>query len=156
MQGNDRLRAELAKANAECERLRKENEALKKGASSNIRMKVREKGAPRCWGPRSRGSPLPLNPVEVGGDATKSAKNDIGVTAGIPPVRLSVGPCVGHPTKDKPFTQAPAFHLPASEGRSASKKAPTMKGASPRPRISPCCSTQLRRGGSAPVAPCVN
>jgi hypothetical protein len=31
----------------ELERLRKENEALKKGASSNIRMKVSEKGAPR-------------------------------------------------------------------------------------------------------------
>ena len=30
---------------AELERLRKENEALKKGASSNVRMKVSEKGA---------------------------------------------------------------------------------------------------------------
>ena len=35
---------------AELERLRKENEALKKGASSNIRMKVSEKGAVSIYG----------------------------------------------------------------------------------------------------------
>ncbi len=34
----------------ELERLRKENEALKKGASSNIRMKVSEKGAVSIYG----------------------------------------------------------------------------------------------------------
>jgi len=34
----------------EVERLRKENEALKKGASSNIRMKVSEKGAVSIYG----------------------------------------------------------------------------------------------------------
>ena len=34
----------------ELERLRKENEALKKGASSNIRMKVSEKGAVLIYG----------------------------------------------------------------------------------------------------------
>jgi hypothetical protein len=34
----------------ELERLRKENEALKKGASSNIRMKVSEKGALSIYG----------------------------------------------------------------------------------------------------------
>jgi hypothetical protein len=36
--------------NHELERLRKENEALKKGASSNIRMKVSEKGAVSIYG----------------------------------------------------------------------------------------------------------
>jgi hypothetical protein len=35
---------------AEIERLRKENEALKKGASSSIRMKVSEKGAVSIYG----------------------------------------------------------------------------------------------------------
>jgi hypothetical protein len=35
---------------AELERLRKENEALKKGASSGIRMKVSEKGAVSVYG----------------------------------------------------------------------------------------------------------
>ena len=35
---------------AELERLRKENEALKKGASSGIRMKVSEKGAVSIYG----------------------------------------------------------------------------------------------------------
>jgi hypothetical protein len=35
---------------AELERLRKENEALKKGASSSIRMKVSEKGALSIYG----------------------------------------------------------------------------------------------------------
>ena len=35
---------------AELERLRKENVALKKGASSNIRMKVSEKGALSVYG----------------------------------------------------------------------------------------------------------
>jgi hypothetical protein len=35
---------------AELERLRKENEALKKGASSGIRMKVSEKGAISIYG----------------------------------------------------------------------------------------------------------
>ncbi|MGA8698462.1 MAG: hypothetical protein WB689_32440 [Xanthobacteraceae bacterium] len=35
---------------AELERLRKENEALKKGASSGIRMKVSEKGAVSAYG----------------------------------------------------------------------------------------------------------
>jgi hypothetical protein len=35
---------------AELERLRKENAALKKGASSNIRMKVSEKGALSVYG----------------------------------------------------------------------------------------------------------
>ena len=37
---------------AELERLRKENEALKKGASSGIRMKVSERGQSRSteWG----------------------------------------------------------------------------------------------------------
>jgi hypothetical protein len=35
---------------AELERLRKENEALKKGASSSIRMKVSEKGAVSIYG----------------------------------------------------------------------------------------------------------
>ena len=35
---------------AELERLRKENEALKKGASSGIRMKVSEKGAVSFYG----------------------------------------------------------------------------------------------------------
>jgi hypothetical protein len=34
----------------ELERLRKENEALKKGASSNIRLKVSEKGAVSIYG----------------------------------------------------------------------------------------------------------
>jgi hypothetical protein len=34
----------------ELERLRKENEALKKGASSNVRMKVSEKGAVSIYG----------------------------------------------------------------------------------------------------------
>ena len=34
----------------ELERLRKENEALKKGASSGIRMKVSEKGAVSIYG----------------------------------------------------------------------------------------------------------
>jgi hypothetical protein len=34
----------------ELERLRKENEALKKGAPSNIRMKVSEKGAVSIYG----------------------------------------------------------------------------------------------------------
>ena len=34
----------------ELERLRKENEALKKGASSSIRMKVSEKGAVSVYG----------------------------------------------------------------------------------------------------------
>ena len=34
----------------ELERLRKENEALKNGASSNIRMKVSEKGAVSIYG----------------------------------------------------------------------------------------------------------
>jgi len=34
----------------ELERLRKENEALKKGASSSIRMKVSEKGAVSIYG----------------------------------------------------------------------------------------------------------
>jgi hypothetical protein len=34
----------------ELERLRRENEALKKGASSNIRMKVSEKGAVSIYG----------------------------------------------------------------------------------------------------------
>ena len=34
----------------ELERLRKENEALRKGASSNIRMKVSEKGAVSIYG----------------------------------------------------------------------------------------------------------
>jgi hypothetical protein len=33
----------------ELERLRNENEALKKGASSNIRMKVSEKGGLTLW-----------------------------------------------------------------------------------------------------------
>jgi hypothetical protein len=36
--------------NAELERLRKENAALKKGNSSNIRMKVSEKGALSIYG----------------------------------------------------------------------------------------------------------
>jgi hypothetical protein len=36
--------------NAELERLRKENAALKKGASSNVRMKVSEKGALSVYG----------------------------------------------------------------------------------------------------------
>jgi hypothetical protein len=36
--------------NDELERLRKENEALKKGASSGIRMKVSEKGAVSVYG----------------------------------------------------------------------------------------------------------
>ena len=36
--------------NDELERLRKENEALKKGASSGIRMKVSEKGAVSIYG----------------------------------------------------------------------------------------------------------
>ncbi len=35
---------------AELERLRKENEALKKGAASGIRMKVSEKGAVSVYG----------------------------------------------------------------------------------------------------------
>jgi hypothetical protein len=35
---------------AELERLRKENEALKKGASSSVRMKVSEKGALSIYG----------------------------------------------------------------------------------------------------------
>ena len=35
---------------AELERLRRENEALKKGASSGIRMKVSEKGAVSVYG----------------------------------------------------------------------------------------------------------
>jgi hypothetical protein len=35
---------------AELERLRKENEALKKGASSSVRMKVSEKGAVSIYG----------------------------------------------------------------------------------------------------------
>ncbi len=35
---------------AELERLRKENEALKKGASSGLRMKVSEKGAVSIYG----------------------------------------------------------------------------------------------------------
>ena len=35
---------------AELERLRKENAALKKGASSNVRMKVSEKGALSVYG----------------------------------------------------------------------------------------------------------
>jgi hypothetical protein len=35
---------------AELERLRKENEAFKKGASSGIRMKVSEKGAVSIYG----------------------------------------------------------------------------------------------------------
>jgi len=35
---------------AELERLRKENQALKKGASSSIRMKVSEKGAVSIYG----------------------------------------------------------------------------------------------------------
>jgi hypothetical protein len=35
---------------AELERLRRENEALKKGASSGIRMKVSEKGAVSIYG----------------------------------------------------------------------------------------------------------
>ena len=35
---------------AELERLRKENEALKRGASSGIRMKVSEKGAVSIYG----------------------------------------------------------------------------------------------------------
>ena len=35
---------------AELERLRKENEALKKGASSAVRMKVSEKGAVSIYG----------------------------------------------------------------------------------------------------------
>ena len=35
---------------AELERLRKENEALKKGASSSVRMKVSEKGALSVYG----------------------------------------------------------------------------------------------------------
>ena len=35
---------------AELERLRKENEALKKGASSGIRMKVSDKGAVSIYG----------------------------------------------------------------------------------------------------------
>ena len=35
---------------AELERLRKENTALKKGASSNVRMKVSEKGALSVYG----------------------------------------------------------------------------------------------------------
>jgi hypothetical protein len=34
----------------ELERLRRENEALKKGASSNVRMKVSEKGAVSIYG----------------------------------------------------------------------------------------------------------
>jgi hypothetical protein len=34
---------------AELERLRKENTALKKGASSNVRMKVSEKGVVGLW-----------------------------------------------------------------------------------------------------------
>ena len=37
-------------AQNELERLRKENEALKKGASSGIRMKVSEKGAVSIYG----------------------------------------------------------------------------------------------------------
>ena len=36
--------------NTELERLRKENTALKKGASSNVRMKVSEKGALSVYG----------------------------------------------------------------------------------------------------------
>jgi hypothetical protein len=36
--------------NAELERLRKENAALKKGASGNVRMKVSEKGALSVYG----------------------------------------------------------------------------------------------------------
>ena len=35
---------------AELERVRKENEALKKGASSSVRMKVSEKGAVSIYG----------------------------------------------------------------------------------------------------------
>src|SRR6516165_4453465 len=37
-------------SDAELERLRKENAALKKGASSNVRMKVSEKGALSVYG----------------------------------------------------------------------------------------------------------
>ena len=41
---------------AELERLRKENASLKKGASSNVRMKVSEKGAfPTTWNGRDGG-----------------------------------------------------------------------------------------------------
>jgi hypothetical protein len=80
--------------NAELERLRKENAALKKEASSSIRMKVSEKGALSIYGSSNKRPNLvrhvqqlqPLFLVQCHGKAVAHG-------SGVFPCKISTAPC---------------------------------------------------------------